>query len=102
MRLLARFSPTISANGMRVAFESSASNLDPLDGDNFHDIYVRELDATPTTFLASVNAAGTVKGNDYSRLPTISADGMRIALPDGRSRTGRRGHARGGSSGGHQ
>lgn len=73
-------SPTISADGTRVAFRSLASNLDPLDGDTISDVYLRELDATPNTFLASVNAAGTVKGNGSSSSPIISANGVRVAF----------------------
>ncbi len=73
-------SPVLSSSGTRVAFASSASNLDPLDHDGLMDIYVRELDDSPTTFLVSVSADGSVKGNSSSSSPTISADGTRVAF----------------------
>lgn len=72
-------SPSISANGTRIAFSSSASNLHPLDTDPFYDIFVREVDSSPKTILASVNAAGDKKGDFFSESPTISADGKRVA-----------------------
>lgn len=73
-------SPSISADGARVAFVSSATNLNYLDKDIFSDVYVRILDGSPTTILASVNAAGDSKGDFYSGSPTISANGRRVAF----------------------
>ncbi|MFO0384806.1 MAG: TolB family protein, partial [Pirellula sp.] len=73
-------SPTISADGTRVAFRSEATNLSLMDQDNYPDIYVRELGNQPNTILASVNNTGTSKGNGYSFNPRISANGSRVVF----------------------
>ncbi|HZD71453.1 MAG TPA: hypothetical protein VFA45_21850 [Actinomycetes bacterium] len=46
----------VSADGRRVAFESRATNLDPLDTDLFPDVHVKDL-ATGQVLLASVAPA---------------------------------------------
>lgn len=74
---------SISADGTRIAFSSLANNLDTLDQDTRSDIYVRELDETPTTYLVSMNSAGTEKGNGSSGSSMISADGHRIVFESG-------------------
>ena len=73
------FDPAISADGTIVAFESSASDLHPLDNDTRRDILARSL-VTGTTELVSVNAAGTASGNGDSYDPVISADGAVVAF----------------------
>lgn len=72
--------PAISADGMKVAFVSSATNLDPADTDGWTDIYVKDL-ATGDIVLASTSDAG-VKGDFHSGLyaPDLSADGSRVAF----------------------
>jgi Tol biopolymer transport system component len=85
----------ISVNGRIVAFESKATNLDPLDTDLFEDIYVKNLDTGEVT-LASVAPAKSkgrgkgkggspVKGNLYSLRPSLSGDGSRVAFDTGSS-----------------
>jgi hypothetical protein len=59
------FKPVISANGNVVAFESEASNLSPLDTNSGEDVFARNL-ATGTTYLVSVNNAGTASANGPS------------------------------------
>jgi hypothetical protein len=70
--------PTLSNDGGRVAFNTTATNLDPRDTDNFEDVYVKDLTTGDLT-LASTSDAG-VKGNDYSFGSSLSADGTRVAF----------------------
>jgi Tol biopolymer transport system component len=88
----------ISGDGGSVAFESNATNLDPLDTDLFDDIYVKDLGTGEVT-LASVapsrsngrrgkgrgGSGSPVKGNLYSLRPSLSADGTRVAFDTGSS-----------------
>jgi RHS repeat-associated protein len=79
--------PSISDDGTRVAFVSSASDLVPGHAGSFQgDVYVRDLAAKATT-LVSVNAAGTGAGNgssypDYNGggAPRISSDGRYVVF----------------------
>ncbi len=73
------FSPSISADGRFVAFQSEAQ----LDGiPNFpngdQDIFVRDVVAGTTT-IVSVNSSG-VQANSFSSDPSISADGRFVAF----------------------
>jgi Tol biopolymer transport system component len=52
---------SISGDGRHVAFESSASNLVPGDGNDQPDVFVRDLDAG-TTVRANVSSAGGDSG----------------------------------------
>ena len=72
------YSPSISADGRFVAFESNASNLVPGDTNNLDDIFVRDL-LTNTTTRVSVDSAGN-QGNNHSRDPFISANGRFVAF----------------------
>ena len=63
------FDPVISADGTLVAFESTATNLDPRATDGNTDVYVRNL-LTNTTTLVSVSNAGA-GGNNVSRFPAF-------------------------------
>ena len=73
-------SPSISADGRFVAFDSNASNLVPGDTNNTTDIFVRDL-STNTTTLVSVSSSGD-RGNGYSSasLTSISADGRFVVF----------------------
>jgi Ca2+-binding RTX toxin-like protein len=71
-------SPSISADGRFVAFDSNASNLVPGDTNNTFDIFVRDV-LTNTTSRVSVNSAGN-QGNNFSLFPSISADGRFVAF----------------------
>jgi Tol biopolymer transport system component len=71
------FSPSISGDGSRVAFESDANNLVP-DSNPEQDVFVHEL-ATGTTTLVSVDSAG-VQGDDRSTAPALSDDGLLVAF----------------------
>ena len=71
--------PSISADGTRVAFQSTATNLDAAQDDSSDiDVYVKDLD-TGEVLLASITAAG-VKGNNTSSLPSLAADGSVVAF----------------------
>jgi Ca2+-binding RTX toxin-like protein len=71
-------SPSISADGRFVAFNSYASNLVPGDTNNIDDIFVRDM-LTNTTTRLSVDSAGN-QGNRTSSEPSISADGRFVAF----------------------
>src|SRR5262245_38655719 len=72
-------SPSISADGSRVAFLSDADNLDPDSNDNFTDVFVRDLDANTTT-LVSRATNGDVANESSADPPSISADGQEVAF----------------------
>jgi Tol biopolymer transport system component len=74
------FSPSLSADGSRVAFSSEARNLSPEDGDLVTDVLVRDA-ATGLTTLAS-RAAGPAgaPADDNAFAPRISADGRYVAF----------------------
>jgi uncharacterized repeat protein (TIGR01451 family) len=70
--------PSLSADGTKIAFESSATNLDPADTGVTEDVYVKDL-LTGNITLASSNDSG-IKGNSTSGAPTLSADGTKVAF----------------------
>ncbi|HMJ31064.1 MAG TPA: hypothetical protein VK512_20330, partial [Xanthobacteraceae bacterium] len=67
------WSPSISADGRYVAFDSYASNLVPGDTNGYADVFVRDLQTGAITRV-STNASGD-QGNSFSSNPSISADG---------------------------
>ena len=70
--------PTISADGVFVAFASAADNLVTGDTNTHQDIFVRNRLSGETT---RVNvASGGVQANKVSDKPAISADGRHIAF----------------------
>ncbi|MBA3278424.1 MAG: PD40 domain-containing protein [Geodermatophilaceae bacterium] len=73
------FRPSLSADGSTVAFESSATNLDPADTDDFSDVYVKELappnDPPPTIAVA---AGGSCDPNGSTATIAIT-----VTDPDG-------------------
>ena len=70
----------LSADGTKVAFHSTATNLDPANGP-FIDVYVKNL-ATGDIVVASTSDAG-VTGNPGSLNPSLSADGTNVAFESG-------------------
>ena len=72
------FSPSLSADGTKVAFYSNANNLVAGDTNGVFDIFVRDL-TKGTTVRASVGSSGT-QGNDTSYVPSLSADGSKVAF----------------------
>ena len=74
------FSPSISADGRRVAFESDATNLASHDRNNATDVFVRDLRAHTTTLVSRSSGARGVIGNGYSSEALISSDGRSVAF----------------------
>jgi LPXTG-site transpeptidase (sortase) family protein len=70
--------PSISADGRYVAFESAASNLVAGDTNGSRDIFVRDITTNETT-LVSVGLSGAQADGD-SYWPSISADGRYVAF----------------------
>lgn len=71
-------SPSISADGSYVAFDSVATNLVPDDTNGAYDVFVRDR-LLGTTERVSVNS-DEVEGNGLTRGPSISADGRFVAF----------------------
>ncbi|MBI5364785.1 MAG: PD40 domain-containing protein [Planctomycetes bacterium] len=71
-------SPSVSADGRYIAFESTASNLVPGDLNNVADIFVHDTWTHQTTAV-SVTPAG-VTGNLTCRYTSISNDGRYVAF----------------------
>ena len=76
--IIPSFDPSISASGRLVAFDSWNPNLVPNDTNDTTDVFVRDL-RVGTTQLVSVSTTGT-SGDGFSNIPSISADGRRIAF----------------------
>ncbi len=72
-------SPSISADGRYVAFESYASNLGPADNSTFPDVFVRDM-RSGRVFLASRANGDGAAANAPSANPSISADGRYVAF----------------------
>jgi Tol biopolymer transport system component len=72
------FAPAISADGQRIAFWSSASDLVVADGNGFDDVFVYDV-ATESTQRVSVDLAGA-DSDQTSRDPDLSADGTHVAF----------------------
>jgi len=70
--------PSLSADGTRVAFETTAGNLDLMDGNLIADVLVADL-STGQMFRASENAAGA-GGNNGSGSASLNADGTIVAF----------------------
>lgn len=70
--------PSISADGMLVAFESDAPNLAPDTNGAIVDIFVRSRTGGGTTALVSINDDG-LQGTGNCRAAVISGDGRYVA-----------------------
>jgi Tol biopolymer transport system component len=73
-------SPSISGDGRRVAFLSTATNLSPNDTDTGSDVFVRDLEQSTTTVASRATGPGGAKGDNSSSFPAISLDGRRVAF----------------------
>ena len=71
-------SPSISADGRYVAFNSSAYNLVPGDTNGTEDVFVRDLQTGAITRVST--GANGDQGFGASTCPTISADGRYVAF----------------------
>ncbi len=72
------FSPSISADGRYVAFESEATNLVGGDTNGSEDIFVHDRQSG-TTERVSVKSSGA-QANGWSYRPSISADGRYVTF----------------------
>jgi Tol biopolymer transport system component len=72
--------PSISADGRYVAFSTNSTNLNPADTDDNQDVYVRDLQAHTTTLVSRASGTLGPKGDSYSHLSAISADGSRVGF----------------------
>jgi Tol biopolymer transport system component len=72
------YSPSISADGRYVAFDSDASNLVSGDTNSESDVFVHDRQTGETTRV-SVASDGE-QGNEDSWYPSISADGRHVAF----------------------
>ncbi|MGF1566692.1 MAG: hypothetical protein ACFCVD_01215 [Nodosilinea sp.] len=70
--------PSMSADGRFVAFASLANDLDPMGGNGFSQVYVRDTQ-TGATRVISLGALGALADGD-SFAPSISGDGRYIAF----------------------
>jgi Tol biopolymer transport system component len=74
------FAPTISDDGRRVAFLSSAANLSPDDTDNGLDSFVREVDAGHTLLADRADGPTGAKADVEAFSTVISGDGHSVAF----------------------
>lgn len=74
------FPPSLSTDGRFVAFTSPAPTLDPDDGDDAPDVFVRDLLEQTTTVVSRASGVSGAKGNRESVDPSISGDGRFVAF----------------------
>ncbi len=74
--------PSISADGLHVAFESSANNLvaDDSKAPGQSDVFVRDLATGVTELVSRASGANGAAATDYSFEPSISGDGRYVAF----------------------
>ena len=69
----------LSADGQRVAFLSSATNLHPRDGDPFIDVYVKDL-RRGGIYLATTSDHRRKPKGGVPDAPRLTADGKAVAF----------------------
>ncbi len=72
------WTPTMSADGRYIAFDSNSSNLAPGDTNDTWDVYIRDTQ-TGTTTRVSTDSSGT-EGNNASWWASISPDGRYVTF----------------------
>jgi VCBS repeat-containing protein len=73
--------PSMSGNGSRIAFQSSATNLASPDSNNLSDIFLHDRGTLSTTLISAAAFGGT--GNAASFEPALSPDGFAVAFVSG-------------------
>jgi Tol biopolymer transport system component len=73
-------SPSLSADGKVVAFESQATNLDPADVNGQDSIFVRNLQTGKTVLASRANGMAGAGANAYAGAPSLSGDGTKVAF----------------------
>lgn len=71
--------PSLSGDGMVVAFASRSADLVSADRNHAADVFVHDR-ATDRTSLVSVDSAGAQRRRAASRAPSLSADGRYVAF----------------------
>ena len=77
------FLPVISADGLTVAFESSASNLVAGDTNGVSDIFIWSFPDSATGAKRASVGAGGAQANATSNRPSLSGDGRVVAFTSG-------------------
>lgn len=72
------FEPAISADGRSVAFESSAADLVPSDGNGVRDVFVWSAETNAVRRVSEIVGGGDANGESYA--PTIDGDGNVVAF----------------------
>jgi Tol biopolymer transport system component len=72
--------PSISDSGAQIAFQSAADNLSLEGTGGTSDIFLRDASAGTTTLVSRAHGASGAPGNGDSFLPSISANGQRVAF----------------------
>ena len=75
------FEPVISADGRTVAFESSAADLVPSDGNGVRDVFVWSAETNAVRRVSEIVGGGDANGESYA--PTIDGDGDVVAFTTG-------------------
>ena len=74
-------SPSISADGRFVAFDSDADSLSATEDNNaFSNIFVRDIQSGTTTYVSRATGPGGTAGDGSSVNASISADGRFVAF----------------------
>jgi len=78
-------SPSISADGRYVAFDSFATNLVTDDTDFNYDVFVRDVNTSTTTRVSLINQGGPPEAFAWAQsvAPSISGDGRYVAFTSG-------------------
>src|SRR5215211_1189247 len=74
------YSPSISADGTKVAFVSEATNLVPDNTGGRTQAYTRDLTAGTTALVSRENGAGGDAADSAAHEPSISGDGSAVAF----------------------
>jgi Tol biopolymer transport system component len=77
------FSPSVSADGRSVVFESYAKNLSGSDGNSVRDVYLWNEATSAITHISKSSAGEPGNGESYE--PVISGDGNTITYTSGAS-----------------
>lgn len=74
------FGASVSADGNRVAFVSSADNLSTDDNNTFNNIFVRDIAAGTTVLASRISGVAGGAANNTSLIPNISGDGTVVGF----------------------
>lgn len=74
------FNPSVSGNGRYVSFDSSSEQLEPLDTNNFQDVFVHDLVSGQTVMISDDRSRNRDGGNERSSRSSLNSDGRFIAF----------------------